>query len=359
MVDAVQNHKAIFRGSDLSPDSDTMRRGRRVSCFDPSLMPTESIIKREMHAFSVHYSLATSKWIATLARPLDGLSTSNSSDDKRRCVSFPFFTEREARKFAKAYSPPKMMTNTKSCVCCNRDFNAKCRNFHCRNCGSQICDKCSARWGIRMIPKTYINVQNTPLTVRVCKSCDWLSNAFCMSLLHGKYENALLYYGTGNVNLRCTFADIHKEAMFPIHCAVMGGNLELVRWLVEVQDCPITVRRDPKTGMSLSIQTSSARTLIDLAMTGKPKVEILSYLVRKNLSVLDTKDQTLAPKTLNMLMRAGFTFEKVDKDGESDSLKMADACDASIATLEDAVSLPLLGAVVSNIGTLTSRISSA
>jgi hypothetical protein len=121
----------------------------------------------------------------------------------------------------------------------------------------------------------------------------------------------------------------------------MGGDFELVRWLVEVQDCPITVRRDPKTGMSLSIQTSSTRTLIDLAMTGKPKIEILSYLVRKNLSVLDTKDQTLAPKTLNMLMRAGFTFQKVDKDGESDSLKMVDTCcDASIATLEDAVSLP-------------------
>ena len=127
---------------------------------------------------------------------------------------------------------------------------------------------------------------------------------------------------------------------FPIHCAVMGGNLDLVRWLVETHGCPISVKTDPKTGMFLSVQTSSSRTLIDLAMTGKPKIEILSYLVRQNLSVLDTNDPTLASKTLHTLMTAGFQFEKkVDEDtGEIESIKIVDSCcDGSMASIEDAV----------------------
>jgi hypothetical protein len=196
----------------------TMPRNRRVSCFDATRMPVDSIRKRELHAFSVHYSVATSKWIATLARARpdsEHCSSHSNSDEKRRCVSFPFTTEREARKFAKVYSPPKRQTNATACVRCNIPFSdeAKCRAFNCRNCGSQVCDKCSTRWGIRMIPKTYLNNPNSAMTVRSCKSCDWLSNAFCMALLRGSYHDASRFHATGNINLRCTFADISREAM--------------------------------------------------------------------------------------------------------------------------------------------------
>ncbi len=185
------------------------RNNRRISCFDAARMPVDSIRKRELHAFSVHYSVATSKWIATLARPFD------HTDEKRRCASFSFATEREARKFAKVYSPPKMMTNATGCLCCSNSFSedSKLRPFNCRNCGSQVCDKCSTRWGIRMIPKTFLANPNSAMTVRVCKSCDWLSNAFCMALLRGSLPDAIRFHATGNVNLRCTFADISREAM--------------------------------------------------------------------------------------------------------------------------------------------------
>jgi hypothetical protein len=114
------------------------------------------------------------------------------------------------------YSPPKMMSGALQCLCCSAKFidsgKQQCKSFHCRNCGAQICERCSHRWGTRMLPKTYLSA-GASLTVRVCKSCDWLSNAFCMALLQGQYENALLIHETGNINLRCTFADIHKEAM--------------------------------------------------------------------------------------------------------------------------------------------------
>jgi FYVE zinc finger len=185
------------------------RTRQNASCFDPSLMPTEAIRKRELYPFSVHYSIATSKWIATLARP-----ALESSDDKRRCIGFPFTTEREARKFAKAYSPPKMIVSAADCVCCSTPFDDQnFRPFNCRNCGSRVCDNCSTRWGIRMVPKTFLQHSNSATTVRACKSCDWLSNAFCLALLRGNYDDALRCHSTGNVNLRCTFADISREAM--------------------------------------------------------------------------------------------------------------------------------------------------
>jgi hypothetical protein len=196
---------------DVNPVVTSMRRPCNVSIFDPSVMPSNAIRKRDIHSFSVHHVVATSKWIATLVRPGDG-SQSSEGGHRPRCVSFAFNTEREARKFAQAYSPPKMAGGVK-CLICSIQFNSKHCACSCRNCGASVCDKCSARWGSRMIPKTFLNNPITSLTVRVCKSCVWLSNAFCMALLQGKYENALKFHETGNVNLRCSFADIHKEAM--------------------------------------------------------------------------------------------------------------------------------------------------
>ena len=58
-------------------------------------------------------------------------------------------------------------------------------------------------------------------------------------------------------------------------------------------------------------------------MTGKPKLEVLRYLVmEKNLSVMDTKDPSLAPRTLEALLRAGVSRESAEASvdfGESGS----------------------------------------
>lgn len=91
--------------------------------------------------------------------------------------------------------------------------------------------------------------------------------------------------------------------------------------------------------MKLSLQTSKSRTLIDLAMTGKPKFEVLSYLIKKNLSVLDASDKSLATKTLDVLLRTGFRFDKRDEDGvpEIDSdLDSSSELSSSATRLENA-----------------------
>lgn len=126
---------------------------------------------------------------------------------------------------------------------------------------------------------------------------------------------------------------------FPIHCAVMGGNLDLVKWLIDAHGCPISVRRSPQSGMLQSVQTSRSRTLMDLVMTGKPKVDILAYLVAKNLDVRDAKDPTLAAKTLQTVMSAGYRFEQDERGNTSSSLPLyTDCTDDSVTTIEDAVS---------------------
>jgi hypothetical protein len=126
--------------------------------------------------------------------------------------------------------------------------------------------------------------------------------------------------------------------MFPVHCCTLGGNLELLKWLVEKMGCPISVKLNAKTGKMLSVTTSSDRTLIDLAMTGKPKLDILMYLVQKGLSVSDLADNTLAGRTLEALLKSGFIPGGPQAAGVNKILATVDPSEGSVATVENAVS---------------------
>ena len=136
----------------------------------------------------------------------------------------------------------------------------------------------------------------------------------------------------GNVNLRTCFADIHREAMFPVHCAVLGGNIKVLQWLVDTQLCPLSVTKE--NGHALSLQTSASRTLLDLAMTGRPKVDILRFLISHGLSITDVKDSALAPKTLQYVLKTNADVGLV-KDPSTDLIP----CEDSVATADDACAL--------------------
>lgn len=175
--------------------------------FDVTCMPSGRIHPRKLEQFSVH--LNAGSWVATIVKP----SVDQRDSTIKKSVSFKFKTEREAKRFAKAYSPPKLTPVTPACQVCAKSFQSR-KPCACRNCGACICDKCSTRWGIRMIPKTFLSSSHQQsLTVRVCTSCDWLSNAFCMALLRGNLDDAVAIVSTNNVNLRTSFADINREAM--------------------------------------------------------------------------------------------------------------------------------------------------
>ena len=85
--------------------------------------------------------------------------------------------------------------------------------------------------------------------------------------------------------------------MYPIHCAVEGGNLSVVRWLMDDHFCPIKVIRTgsgkkPKRGGSadLPILTSKGRSVLSIAMSGL-HVDILRYLVIEcGVSIYESRD---------------------------------------------------------------------
>jgi hypothetical protein len=162
-----------------------------------------------------------------------------------------------------------------------------------------------------MIPETY-NLKKEA-NVRVCKSCTYLSACFKKALLDGDYEEAVAVYGSGNINLRTPFPQMSKrkeETMYPIHCAVVGGNLEIVRWLVEDHFCPIKVVRTgaakPKRGGSSEqlILTSNNRSVLTIAMEGL-HVDIMRYLVvDNNVSIYGTKDLKSSLRALEAVLLA-------------------------------------------------------
>jgi hypothetical protein len=128
----------------------------------------------------------------------------------------------------------------------------------------------------------------------------------------------------------------------------MGGNLELLKWLIDMQLVPYSVRRDPRTRRPLSVQTSAGRTLIDIAMTGRVKLNILRYLVAdKNLSISDAKDPKLAPRTLEAMLKgtppprheSRDADDAMEEDGDEAPVHVIDNTNCgeeSLATIEDA-----------------------
>jgi hypothetical protein len=176
--------------------------------FDVACMP-QGIQPRKLEQYSVHHNTVTRLWIVTMAR---SERTEPSGLNVKKTMSFKFSSENEAKKFAKACAPPKMLIATDTCQICSSTFNARLRPCWCRNCGHPICDKCSTRWAIRMFPITYVSQQS--LTARVCTSCDWLKNSFCIILLTGgSLQDAKTLFDTGNLNLRTWFAEINNESM--------------------------------------------------------------------------------------------------------------------------------------------------
>eukprot|EP00566_Odontella_aurita_P015936 CAMPEP_0113578702 /NCGR_PEP_ID=MMETSP0015_2-20120614/29642_1 /TAXON_ID=2838 /ORGANISM="Odontella" /LENGTH=284 /DNA_ID=CAMNT_0000482565 /DNA_START=177 /DNA_END=1031 /DNA_ORIENTATION=- /assembly_acc=CAM_ASM_000160 len=147
-------------------------------------------------------------------------------------------------------------------------------------------------------------------TVKVCKSCNFLTGTFRRALTDGNYDEAVTLYNTGNINLRCPFANVKGggEVVFPIHCAAAGGNLDLLRWLVDVHHCPIklvrTGNKSKERGIDEPILTSKGRTVLGLAMSSQ-RVDVLRYLVsEKGMSVHEVKDLKTSLLALEAVLNA-------------------------------------------------------
>lgn len=279
----------------------------------PHLDRGESIHPRILLTATVYHNTATNLWITTINTNQKGVAK-NPTTASKYLKAFSFASEREARESAIANAPPKMLPFTENPICflCKGKFAVFRRAGHCRNCGVCVCNNCSTNWPSRMIPDTY-NLKKES-TVKICKSCDALSKSFKKSLLTGNYEDAIALYGTGNINLRTPFPVAAKkdEIMYPIHCAVEGGNTNVVRWLMDDHFCPIKLIRTGSgkrakrgmTGTDVPILTSKGRSVMTIAMDGL-KIDILRYLViERDVSVYEAKDLKSSLRALEAALQA-------------------------------------------------------
>jgi len=283
-----------------------------VSC-NPSdshaLHLPEKIHPRILLTATVYHNTASNLWITTINTNQRGVATDPAAASKY-LKAFSFNSEKEARESAIANAPPKMLPFDQNSVCfmCDRKFAIFRRASHCRNCGVCICNACSVSWPSKMVPETY-NLKKEK-TVKICMSCEMLNVSLKEALLKGNFESIITLYGTGNVNLRNPFplskSDKKDEVMYPIHCAAVGGKLDIVRWLIEERFCPIKKvtdgTRKGKKAIDSPILTSKGRSILAIAMAYR-NVDILRYLVvEKNVSVHEIKDLPMALRALETVL---------------------------------------------------------
>jgi hypothetical protein len=240
---------------------------------------------RVLLAATVYHNKATNFWIATINTNQRGVAK-NPQKANKYLKAFSSATEQEARESAIVNAPPKMIPFNESpvCFCCKGKFAVFRRASHCRNCGVCVCNSCSVTWPAKLIPETY-NLKNEA-NVKVCRSCNSLSMAFKRALLQGDFDETMSLYRTGNVNLRTPFPVSNKkdESMHPIHCAAEGGNIHILRWLIDEHFCPIKIHTTSKKGGNANsmegspIRTSKGRTVLTIAIESL-KVDMMRYLV--------------------------------------------------------------------------------
>ena len=272
----------------------------------------ERIHSRILLTATVYHNTATNLWIATINTNQKGVAK-NPAMASRYLKAFSFSNENEARESAIANAPPKMMKfdDHQNCFVCQGKFAMFRRACHCRNCGVCVCSGCSTTWPAKAIPDTY-NLKKES-QVKICKSCNFLSGAFKKSLLEGDYEEAIALYGSGNVNLRTPFPQFSgkkEEVVYPMHCAVEGGDIDIVRWLMEDHFCPVKViraggKRSKKGGSTdFPILTSKNRSVLTIAMEHL-HVKLLRYLVVDNgVSIYESKDLKGSLRALEAVLSA-------------------------------------------------------
>jgi len=252
-----------------------------------------TVIPRTLLPHSVTYDTRAKQWVGTIA-------TSQDKHGPKYCRVFFYDTEEEARASTLANAPPTMC-NSDRCMNCNGKFAVFKRSYNCANCGSCVCQSCSdVSWPVKMVPPLYNKTIYS--TVRVCISCDRLNKALKKSLLAGDLNQVIAVHVTGNVNLRRPFVD-SKNTLYPIHCAVIGGNVEVVKWLIEQHRTPIySSKGDAKAGKVSPLLTSKGQSLVYIAALNR-NPEMLRYLiVERGVSLKSIKCLTTALAALNAVL---------------------------------------------------------
>mmetsp|Transcript_16837 Transcript_16837/g.21295 ORF Transcript_16837/g.21295 Transcript_16837/m.21295 type:complete len:446 (+) Transcript_16837:3-1340(+) len=258
------------------------RRTILRQCFEPrrnrfdGSAASRFIIPRTSLPYTIEQDPLSLSWVAIIHVDQEIVDHGSvEEDDDSNVIAMSFATIEEAREACHAFAPPRMHSfeDYKSCFICKMRFHKVMRRpNNCRNCGICVCSKCSTNWPRSMLPETYYWRKNKR-NVKVCFACDWLNETFRMSLMNGDHDKAMALQCTGNVNLRCPFAKTKHDIYYPVHCAILGGNLSTLKWLVDQHCCPITsskkYRKEDTKHNEIGnepILTSKGSSVLSLAM---------------------------------------------------------------------------------------------
>jgi len=284
----------------------TSRRRSAVPAGFRSSAITGSILPRTLLPSSViHNQGKKNPWVATVNTNQKALDSNNVEEGSKSLRAFAVPSKKQAICLAKAWAPPRMhpFENSPECFICETRFAVFRRACHCRNCGVCVCSQCSLQWPAKMLPETY-NIKKEAL-VNICKACDWLCTSFRLTLLEGDFDKAVALHATGNLNLTTPFANVKGELFYPVHCAVFGGNLKLLKWLVDEHCCPLrSIRisngREKSAGTYTPILTSKGRSLLGIAL-GNRNIGMVRYLVvQKRMLLSAEKDLSLDTLVQNL-----------------------------------------------------------
>ncbi|CAJ1960955.1 unnamed protein product [Cylindrotheca closterium] len=270
-----------------------------------------SLYPRELLPSTVLFSEATNSWVTTVNTNQKALEQRDTEESAKSVRAFSVPTRKQAVCLAKAWSPPKMhaFEANPACTICASQFNVFKRASHCRNCGICVCNNCMVQWPQKMLPITY-NIKKESM-MNVCKTCDWLCSSFRLALLDGDKDRAIAIHSTGNINLTTPFANVKGELFYPVHCAVLGGNLELLKWLIEEHCCPLrsirisSCRQRDAAGTYTPILTSKGRSLLGIALENR-NIDIVHYLVVKKRMMLTAEkgiSNEILTQNLDLVLR--------------------------------------------------------
>lgn len=140
---------------------------------------------------------------------------------------------------------------------------------------------------------------------------------------------------------------------FPIHCAILGKSERLLRWLVDVQCCPVHLVSTANKGKKSyeedalpTLLTSKGRSVTDIAMETK-HIGILRYLVKeRGVSVHEVKDLGLVLGALEAIIMEfpeeieDVSMEKEIRPGKSERSRMFQRTKTDGKMSESAVNRP-------------------
>jgi len=138
-----------------------------------------------------------------------------------------------------------------------------------------MCDACCLKWPMRSMPALFTvgdgGIAIGEKHVRVCYSCDGAAQAFRIYMLAGDYGGAMNMLNLGaNVNLRCHLppaAEGQQVQMLPVHLAAAANSLPALRWLAEGEGCALvgtgamTVGRPPKSVFQVALEAEAVDVL--------------------------------------------------------------------------------------------------